>query len=149
MSTINDVIREVQKVVSTIPGMTRAPLFPPEKISMYPCSVAFEGAGTWQPDTAGGTYGSKRGRVTVIVQVYIARNDLEKSAKQASFFSDQVPNAIYRSFYSDQFNNTVDGIGEILTSGLIAMSYAVPNEEKNMLGYEFHVKDIQIRSINS
>ena len=149
MATINDVIREVQKVVIDIPGLIKAPVFPPETNSMYPCSVAFEGSGAWQPDAAGGTYGSKRARVTIIVQVYIARNDLEKSAEQTSFFSDQIPNAIYKSFYANQLNHTVDSIGEILTSGLITMSYAVPSDDKKMIGYEFQIKDIQIRSMNS
>jgi hypothetical protein len=144
MALAQDVINEIQKQVGSVSGIKAAPNYPPEDMSAFPFAVAYEGPGSWEWYTSGGTYGSKKGLLTVIVEVHLARIDLPADAEKAAFYSDAIPNVILKGVRSDRLNSTITAMGKIESSGLIAMSWG--SEQKNTLGFRFTVTGINIKS---
>lgn len=144
MALIQDAINEIMDLVGALSGMKAAPDYPPEDASVFPFAIAYEGAGSWEFGAAGGNYGEKKALLSVVVEVHVARVDLPRDAQKAVFYSDAVPNAIMKGVRNNLLNNTIDAMGNIETSGLIAMAYG--SKEINTLGYRFICKNIKIRS---
>jgi len=144
MSNAQDIINAIQDCIGTVSGIKAAPDYPPEDMSVFPFSAAFEGSGTWEWYTSDDTYGSMRGLLSIIVEVHLARIDLPKDAMKAAFYSDAIPNAIMKGVRLNRLNGTVSAIGKIDSSGLIPMSWG--SEAKNTIGYRFVVSGINIKS---
>lgn len=143
MSTAQNVINEIMRIIGGLSGIKGAPDFPPEDAANFPFAIAYEGPGSYEWGTAGGNYGEMRAMLSVIVELHVARIDLPKDIQKASFYSDAIPNAIMKGVRSNQLNNKLDAISGISTSGLIGMAFG--SRELNTLGFRFTVEDIKVR----
>jgi len=144
MAIAQDVINAIQDCIGNVSGIKAAPDYPPEDMSVFPFSAAFEGGGTWEWYTSDETYGSKRALLTVIVEIHLARIDLPNDAMKAAYFSESIPNAILKGVRLNRLGGTVSAVGKIDSSGLIPMSWG--SEAKNTIGYRFIVSGINIKS---
>lgn len=144
MANAQDVINAIQDCIGAVSGIKAAPDYPPEDMSEFPFVAAFEGSGSWEWYTSDEIYGSKKGLLTVIVEVHLARIDLPNDARKAAFYSDAIPNAILKGVHYNRLASTVSAVGRIESSGLIPMSWG--SKEKNTIGYRFVVSGINVKS---
>lgn len=144
MAAIQDVIGAIQDCIGQVSGIKAAPDYPPDDISIFPFSAAFEGEGNWSWYTSGSTYGSKKGLLSVVVEIHLALISLPITAQQAAYYSEAIPNAILKGVRSDRLADTVISVERIDTSGLIPMAWG--SKEVNTLGYHFVVRGINVKN---
>jgi hypothetical protein len=142
MSNIQDVVMQIQDAMGALPGMKSAPDYPPESIDMFPFTVAYEGAGTWELSA-----GQKRWIGDVIVELHMARKDLPRDVAKAAYYSDKVPNAILKEFTSDLLGGTTEAITSIKSSGIVFMQYNTAQGAGEHLGIIYSVNIKLISSI--
>lgn len=143
MAHIQTVIEDIQDKIGLLPGIKSAPDYVPDNEKPFPFVIAYEGPGYWKF----GTTGEKQGMLTVKVELHVARKDMPRDVAQAVFYSDQIPNAIMSAVKDVMLSEgTIDGCGEIETTGLVFMQYYAPSGIGDHIGYIFTVKDIKIRS---
>lgn len=144
MAIAQDVINAIQDCIGNVSGIKAAPDYPPDDMSVFPFAAAFEGPGSWQWYTSDDTYGSKKGLLSIIVEIHLARIDLPNDARNAAYFSDAIPNAIMKGVRLDRLGGKVVSVGKIDSSGLIPMSWG--SAEKNTIGYRFIVNEVNVKS---
>ena len=144
MAAAQDVIGAIQDCIGAVSGIKAAPDYPPGDMDTFPFSAAFEGSGVWAWYTSGSSYGSKKGLLTVVVEIHLALISLPTTAQAAAYYSEAIPNAILKGVRSDRLSGTVVSVGSIESSGLIPMAWG--SKDVNTLGYRFVVRDINVKN---
>lgn len=94
-STLLTAIGQLQAVVGAVAGIRRAPDTPPEKMSVFPFSVAYVTSGTWKI----GPPELKTGLHNIVIEIHVSREqDLGRAIEDVMEFSESVPNAIFSAF---------------------------------------------------
>ena len=91
MATLQEIIDEIQDQVGAISGIRGAPDEPPDSIHAFPFAVAYVDGGEYHigpPQVMTGLH-------TVIVELHVARKDLERDVARAMPYAKAIPNAIF------------------------------------------------------
>lgn len=136
--SIQTAIEGVIDLVGAVTGIRYAPDEPPDSVSVYPFVTAFPGPGTHEYTAGSATY-ERLTLFTIVVQLHVARRDLERDYRELIPYADSIPNAIMSDL---TFGGTVQTFGIIETDGLVPLRWG----ETDTLGYEYRITDVKIRT---
>ena len=99
MATLQAIIDEIQDQVGAISGIRGAPDEPPDSINAFPFAVCFVDTGEYligPPQVMTGLH-------TIIVELHVARKDLERDVQRAMVYAKSIPNAIFAAHAASTF----------------------------------------------
>ena len=91
MATLQAIIDEIQDQVGAISGIRGAPDEPPDSINAFPFAVAYVDVGEYHI----GPPNLMTGLHTIIVELHVARKDLERDVGRAMVYAKSIPNAVF------------------------------------------------------
>ena len=137
---LQDVIDRMQDKIEAITGIKGASNYLPESLpSTENWVVLYPGASQF---IGGMPAGMMTALYSVVIEVHTPRTNLPASIKRIMPYFSTIPNALYDDLFDGYLNNTVSTIGDIISSGLISMSYA----GIDTVGFRYTVNGIKIQS---
>lgn len=137
---IQDVIERMADKIEAISGINGASDYLPEQLPevenwvvLYPGNTRFIG-------------GEPAGYMTtlydVVIELHTTRNTLPQAIKRIIPYFDDIPNALFDDLFNGYMNGTVSTIGEITSTGLVAMNYA----GIDTIGFRYTVTGIKLQT---
>ena len=137
---IQDVIERMADKIDAITGIKGASDYLPEALPdvenwvvLYPGETTF---------IAGMPAGYMTALYTVIIEIHTPRKMLPHSIKKIIGYFDDIPNALFDDLFDGYLNSTVSTIGDITSTGLIAMNYA----GIDTIGFRYAVTGIKLQT---
>ena len=138
---IQDVIARMQTVIEGISGIKGADQYLPEALpTVENWVVMYPGESEFIP---GLPAGYMTALYNVVIEIHTPRNTLPMAIKRVIGYFDDIPNALYDDRCDGYMNGTVSTIGEITSTGLVAMNYA----GIDTVGFRYTVRDIKIQTV--
>ncbi len=104
MATLAQVIERVAAVMSSVPGIRRAPVNPEEQMNVFPFAVVYPADG----DNTFGTPGERLALDSIAIEIHVARKDLPRDIQSALPFVDSIPDALMADMVATQWAGTID-----------------------------------------
>lgn len=137
---IQDVISRLATKIDAVSGIKGVDEYLPEALPsvenwvvIYPGEALFIG---------GAPSGYMTALYSVVIEIHTPRTVLPHAVKRIVGYFDDIPNAIFEDLFNGYINNTVSTIGNITSTGLIAMQYA----GIDTIGFRYTVRDIKIQT---
>ena len=137
---IQDVIERMADKIDAITGIKSTSDYLPEQLPsvenwvvLYPGETRFIGG---QPA------GYMTALYSVVIEIHTPRKVLPQSIKKIIGYYDDIPAALFEDLFDGYLNNTVSTLGEITSTGLIAMQYA----GIDTIGFRYTVTGIKLQT---
>jgi hypothetical protein len=133
MATLQQAIDQIVDAVGVLTGVRHAPDEPTDKIPAYPAMMTFLQGGVYHNRPIGVMTGVH----TVLVEVVVARKDLERDVQTVMGYAKSVPNAIYKAHAAGTLT-AIEEIGDI-SYEFGPMSWG----GANLIGFRFKVDGVK------
>ena len=131
---VDDACKEIQTLVGAVTGIRAAPSYPPGKVSTFPVSLCFPGAGTITKEAGGAI----RGLHQITLELHMDSQNKARAVEKLN----PLARLVYRTLLEGenfQLNGTVDTINEI-SYEFGPLGY----DATDTIGYTFTI-DVKIR----
>lgn len=94
MAALQVIIDQIQAEVRAVPGIRAAPDEPPAQINQFPFAVCYAREGYFKV----GPVGTLHGIHEIVLEVHVARQEMEHDFQQVMPFAESIPNAILAAY---------------------------------------------------
>lgn len=131
-----DAVRAVQDIVGAVEGLRGAPDQPPEKITVFPFSIAYPGPIDW----VRGSSGMIKGLPHIILEIHQARKDLPRDILKITPYGEIVGRLLWSDtnvvLPDSSGTATVDTIVEMATDFFPKLGYG----SLDTMGWQFVIQ---------
>jgi len=140
MATLQAAITQIQALSAAVSGVrpNAAPDEPPDQISHFPFVACFPESGSYE---GGNPAGQMRGLHNIVVELHVARQDVQRGYREAMRFAKSLPNAWLAALGTASLN-TISTFGTIRYQ-FGALDWGVGENATQTMGFRFVIEDVK------